>query len=471
MGIRRPNVLPIAAAAAAAIAGLAIHHVTQASADGFTNLELVAFAAFLWLTFTALGPYLHRDVPAASGRVAAMLDRLRVTVVIPAHNEDPAMFRAMLDSLAAQTRLPQRVHVVENGDPEAGYRPTLREVFSAWQLTAPAEVETQYDFHPVAGKREAQAVAFRADPTADVFHTVDSDVELDAEAIERGILPFRSRRVMGVAGLLIGRNIRRPRPDGDRESVRGRVRHASRNLLTRVVELSFVCSFLNGRASWSLLGSVGVNSGGHSFYRASVVRAYLHHYLTHTIAGRRMSYGDDAMLTRYALLEGSCVFQMGSYGYTLHPENMGHLTKQRLRWWRSFFWGNVWLLRAFPATRAIWWLTAWKFVSFAWMSIAVPLVLFVGPARDAAAGVLDLPWEFFAWLAGVAYVSTARYLAIRRPGESLRSHLFTWALAPLSALLSLYIGFALQYAGLATCLRTGWSTRQRVEVGLSVVTS
>jgi hyaluronan synthase len=400
----------LAVAAAAATAALAIHHVAQARDGGVTDLELVAAGAFLWLVFTALGPYLHRDIasPEQGSADELYLAGLRVTVVVPAHNEDPAMFRAMLDSVAAQTRLPQRIHVVENGDPAAGYKPSLRPAFEAWATAAPAGLETRYTFH-----------------------------------------------------LLIGRNIRQPRRPGEPSAA-----HLGRRLLTRLVELSFVCSFLNGRASWSLLGSVGVNSGGHSMYRAWAVRKYLRHYLTHTVAGRRMSYGDDAMMTRYALLEGECVFQMGSWGYTLHPENLRHLRKQRTRWWRSFFWGNLWLLRVFPLTRAIWWLTAWKFVAFVWLTVAVPLVLVVGPVRSGMDGEIRIPWLFAAWLTGVAYLSMARYMAIRRPGESLRSHLLTWALAPLSAALNLYIGWALQYVGLFTCLRTDWSTRQAVEVGL-----
>ena len=40
------------------------------------------------------------------------------------------------------------------------------------------------------------------------------------------------------------------------------------------------------------------------------------------------------------------------------------------------------------------------------------------------------------------------------------------SLAPLSGVLNLYIGWALRYWGVLTCLRTGWSTRLSVEVGI-----
>jgi hyaluronan synthase len=191
-----------------------------------------------------------------------------------------------------------------------------------------------------------------------------------------------------------------------------------------------------------------------------MVRRFLDHYLAHTVAGRVMPYGDDAMMTRYAMLAGRTVLQVDSWGYTLHPENLNHLTRQRVRWWRSFFWGNLWLLRAFPVTKVIWWMVAWRFVAFAWLTVAVPAVLLVGPTVHGV-----LPWMFLAWVVGVSYLTNARYLTIRRPGEGFGSHLITWLLAPLSGFLNLYLGFVLQYWGLFTCLKTGWGTRQKVEVG------
>ncbi|GAA2578423.1 hyaluronan synthase HasA [Dactylosporangium fulvum] len=404
-----------------------------------TSLDTIVAVAFVALIFTAVVPYFHHDIRPRPGRIGRLAG-LRVCVIVPVHNEDPAMFLAMLRSVARQQRLPQRLHVVENGYRE----PKLRAVFERWRnFECPASLEARYTLHLPAGKREAQAIAIRADPNADIFMTVDSDVELGStDAISKGVAPFADPRVTSVCGFLLGSNW-------------------NSNLLSRLVDLSFVCSFLNGRASHSMLSSVAVNTGGLAFYRADVVHKYLHHYLSHRIFGRQMQYGDDAMLTRYSLLEGRTLFQRSCWGFTLHPRYLQHLTKQRVRWHRSFFWGNLWLLRVFPPWRPIWWLTLWLFVSFVWFTGAMPMVLIIHPIATG-----QVVWLFLAAFAFVSYLSMMPYLTVRRPDQTFAQQLSVWALAPLSAALNLYIGWWLRYVGLFTCLKTGWSTRRQVEVGL-----
>ncbi len=429
----------VAAVALLATAAIAFHHFNALATDGVQNTEVVYMGAFFWFVLIAVVPYFHRDMTARDNIDADYLNKLRVNVTVPVHNEDPEMFRTMLDSVAAQTRLPQRLHVVENGYPT----PKLRRVFEEWKATScPPEIDARYDHITEASKRVGQVVAWDQDPDMDIVVTLDSDVLLDPDAIRRGIQAFIHPRVMSVAGLTIGLN-------------------HQKNLLTRLIEAPYVCSFIGGRAAFSMLNSVAVNCGTLAFYRAKVVRKYRDHYLNFTIAGRKFAYGDDAMLTRYCLLEGWAKFQAGSWGYTLHPENIKHLTKQRLRWWRSYFWGNIWLLMAFNPTRVIWWLTAWKFVSFVWYTAIIPIVLMIYPTILG-----HLPVAFFAWVVLIGALAQIRYLSIKRPDETFRSQIATVALAPLSALLNVYLGWVLQYIGLFTCLKTGWSTRSHVEVGL-----
>ncbi len=431
----------LAAVALVAAAGLGWHHVEHVAAGSVGDLELIVAAAFVALVYTTVVPHFHRDATVTAAQRATLAAR-RLLCVVPAHHEDPAMFVAMLDSVLTQTRTPDRLHIVENGGD--GYTPTLAAIVEAWTATHRPAFEVRYDFHPVADKRLAQALAVQADPDAQYVMTLDSDVELgDPETIERGMAPFASRRVMSVCGFLVGKNHRK-------------------SLLTRLVELGFVCSFLNGRASYSMLGQVAVNTGGLAWYRAKVWRKYLDHYLGHRVFGRRMSYGDDAMMTRYSLLEGRVVFQRGAWGYTLHPENLAHLTKQRLRWHRSWVWGNLWLLRHFDPRSAVWLLTLWQGISFIWFTAAIPAVLLIAPATTGVP-----PWMFFGWLALIAYVSMLPALGVDRPDTTRRQLLAAWALAPLAALLNIYLGWALRYVGLATCLKTGWSTRQHIEVGLT----
>lgn len=276
-----------------------------------------ALLGFLWLLFSLGASALHRDVKLTPQEERSLDDK-RVNVVIPLKNEDPEAFRQLLESISKQSRLPQKVHVVDNGS----NNDDCHRVFLTWGRNRPISIEAVYDTTGPIGKRGAQALAFDADLEADYFVTVDSDTILDVHSIARGIAPFFKPEITSVAGLLLTLN-------------------GQKNLLTRLVDLSFTTSFLNGRASWSRLGSVVVNCGGLAFYRATVVRKYQDEYVNQKVLGRRVSSGDDRMLTCYALLEGKTVIQESSIAYTLMPENISHLTRQRVRWWRSFFWGGV----------------------------------------------------------------------------------------------------------------------------------
>jgi hyaluronan synthase len=434
---RRRYAVAVTFAACVAAGVFGLHHYTQLREGHITDLELIVIVAYIGLVFTTIAPYFHRDIEP-------VFNELTVLVVVPAHNEDPNTFLAMLRSIARQTHLPVRLHIVENGNP--GYIPALGSVVEAWRNTEHPTFDVRYDFNPVAGKREAQQVAIRASPDCDIIMTLDSDVELGApDTIARGIAPFAAgdrsnNRVASVCGFLIGSNWRK-------------------NLLTRLVDLGFLCSFLNGRASYSLLGTVAVNTGGLAFYRGWIVRKYLDHYLNHRIFGRQMQYGDDAMLTRYCMLEGHTVFQRSAWGYTLHPERHRHLARQRARWHRSWFWGNLWLIRTFNPLKPIWLLTVWQFTAFLWFTVATPYALIFGP-------ILHHSVDMAGWLLFISYLSMAPYLTVNRPDMTAREQFAQWLLAPLAAAFAFYIGWALRYWGLFTCLRTGWSTRQSVEVGV-----
>lgn len=432
----RRRYLSLALILAAALTAYAHHHLARLT-DRPGQLVVIDALGFCWLALSLLAAHTHLDV-RPSRRQARQLDDKRVTVVVPLHNEDPTTFRALLDTIAAQSRLPQRIHIVDNGSSSDD----CRHVFNDWALTAPSMLETAYDTTGPIGKRAAQVLAFDADPDADVFVTLDSDTVLDPNAIAEGLAPFSRTDTTSVAGLLLALN-------------------HDRSLLTRLTGLSFTMSFLNGRASWSRLGSVVVNCGGLAFYRADIVRKYRDEYLGQTVWGRRVASGDDRMLTCYALLEGRTLIQERAVGYTLLPENLSHLTRQRVRWWRSFFWGGGWLIQRFPLSKAAWWLVLWQFASFLLYSAVLPTVLILHPLQ---AGGLAIP--FLVYLAGLSYLRSVRYLIIRRPDQTYRSQLLTFAMAPLSSLLNLYLCSVLQYAGLATFLKTGWSTRQQVEVSI-----
>jgi hyaluronan synthase len=344
----------------------------------------------------------------------------------------------MLDSVAIQSRPAQRLHIVDDGSDSRD----CEEAFYAWLKTAPEGLDAVFTVIPNSKKRHAQAVAFEADPHADIWVTIDSDTVLDPNAIRQGLLPFAQPKVMSVAGTLLSLN-------------------STSNLLTRLVDLGFTMSFLNGRASWSMLKSVVVNCGGLAFYRGEIVRKYLPVYLNQTIWGRKVISGDDRMMTCFSLYEGHTVLQQSSIGYTLVPEKVSHLTRQRIRWWRSFFWGGGWLIQNFPLTKIAWWMVAWQFTSFILFSFALPVMLLVHPLQSG-----HWPWMYLVYVALLAYARSLRYLSIRRPDQTPAQQFLIYAMAPLSSLLHVYLCSVLQYAGLFTFRKTGWSTRQTVEVSM-----
>jgi hyaluronan synthase len=386
-------------------------------------------SAFLWLASLIALAYLNpifKEKPP----------KLNVCVVATVYNEDPKTFLQMLKSLDAQTHAPNRIYIVDDGSSD----PACQKIFRVWAKRSKISAVCVYKTN--AGKREAQAVAFRANPKADIFVTIDSDTVLDKYAIEEGLKPFAEPKIMSVAGLLVGLN-------------------AQANLLTRLVDVGFVSSFLNGRAAYSRLRSVCVNCGGLAFYRAEVVHKYLDEYLGQTVFGRPALSGDDRILTNFALLDGQTIFQENSIGYTLLPETLSHLTRQRLRWWRSFFWGNYWLIGRFSPRRLIWWLVTWQMICFLIYTVLLPSIILFGPAKTS-----HLPVLLIAYGAGLSYLRAARYLTIKRLNQSYGQQWVNFLLAPISSLLHLYLCTGLQYVGLATIRRTGWGTRKEIEVGI-----
>ena len=397
----------------------------------------VIIVSFVWMVFLLLSAHTNQvyieDPPT----------RLRTTVVIPVFNEDPATLALVLESISAQTQTPDVVFVVEDGSHEDF---ECRAVFEEWaeRSAAPAGILARYHYQANAGKREAQAVAFRAfmDRT-DIFVTIDSDTVLDPLAIRQGLKPFADERVMSVAGLLL-----------DLNRAKWKV---------RVIGLGFVSSFTNGRAAWSAWKSVAVNCGGLAFYRTEVIRENLIDYLSQRVFGSIARFGDDRMLAQFAGLHGRTVFQETAAAYTLMPERLGHLTRQRIRWWKSFWWGGLWLLRKQSPFRAVWWLVLSQYVTFVLNAIVFPAAVLIYPIIHQ-----QFPWQMIVYVLLLSYVRTARTLVVRRPDVSgLRQVLEFIVLAPISTLFTLYLGTVLQYWALFTLGSSSWGTRKRVEVALS----
>ncbi|MGW4804797.1 glycosyltransferase [Kitasatospora sp. NPDC004272] len=406
------------------------------AAPAFGTLYTAMFGWLAWRTVLAYCERPHRADPAGQ----AALDRAHVAVLVPVFNEDPGWLRRCLASLLAQSRPPDAVHVVDDGS-KVDYR-REREWFRA--ACRDAGVAVSWQRTPNRGKRAAQLLAAGRAPEADFFLTIDSDTDLDTEAVAELLQPFADPRVQSVAGVVLAAN-------------------ADENLLTRCTDLYMTVWQLNERSAQSVLGSVLVNTGVLAAYRAAVVREHARAYLGETFLGRPVVFSDDSMLTLFAKLRGRTVQQPSALGLAAMPQTLDHHLRQQLRWMRGSAIRTCWRLRYLPLTGYAFWLQAAHLftaatggVLFLWLFLWQPFTVGV-PL-----------WLLLVVPTVISYVEALRYLTVRRHGHPLRRQLAVLALAPLTLLWGMTVLRALKWYGALTCARTGWGTRQDVELALPV---
>lgn len=366
----------------------------------------------------------------------------RVGIVMPMHNEDPALAVAAVRSMLCQSRMPQRIHVIDDGSSDDGAAADAVERVMAvqvscadWEITRlPANV----------GKRRAMAEGFVAGADLDVFVCVDSDTILDPDAIEVGLRPMSDPDVAAVAGLVTALNWRK-------------------NLLTRLIDLRYVSAFLSERAAYSCFGAVLCCCGSLSLYRADLIRANLDDFVDQRFLGQVATFGDDRRLTNYALRAGRVVLAPGARARTAVPERLGHYLRQQIRWNKSFVRESVWVLGTFPFRHPAFWLTLAEVVG--WLIVgtltlmAVTVIPLMGDA--AALGV------FAAVTALAAYARNAAYVGNEREDTSAADVTMIFLLAPLYAVVHVLFLLPLRFFALATLTRSGWGTRADVEVRLA----
>jgi hyaluronan synthase len=408
--------------------------VVEGRGSTVAEVYILVFAVLAWQVALCLFDRSRRASPADAERLA----RLEVVIAVPCYNEDPRLLLRALLSMVRQTRPPSHVYLVDDGSDKADYTDVRREFLAAAHEMG---VRASWERTVNRGKRHAQAVAVRATPDADIYVTVDSDATLDPRALAELLEAFADPRVQSSAGIVLAAN-------------------NQVNLLTRITDLTYVTTFLSSRASLSLLGSVLVNSGALAAYRAPVIRDNLDVYLAETFFGRRISFSDDSLLTMLAMLRGKTVQRPGAFAFAMMPERLSHHARQYLRWMRGSFIRAWWRFRYLPLrSYAYWWHMLW------WILNVVMIGLFVNVYVD---GVADgrFRWAFVVIPVLGAYVMNLRYLTVRRSDEPFWSRLLTWLLAPLAVAWQVTVMRAWRWYGALTWWKTGWGTRQDIEVGL-----
>jgi hyaluronan synthase len=425
------------------LAGCAVwgaRHVQAARAvlggGGSTPGELYAltFAVLAWqvILYALDRPF------RASPLEQAALDMLQVAIAVPCYNEDPCLLRASLLSMLGQDRLPDRIHVTDDGSTAADYS-KVREELAA--RAAAAGVRFGWTRTANGGKRHAHAVAVDATPDADIYVTVDSDSVLDPQAVRELLAPFADPRVQSVAGVFLSAN-------------------NTTTLLARILDLAYLPVQLMVRGGMSVRGSVLVNSGAVAAYRAQAFRDALPVYLGETFMGVPVGFSDDSMLTLLALLRGRTVQQPTAFAFAAMPEKFSHHRRQYVRWMRGSFIRSWWRFRYLPLNSYAWWqhLAGWVLSAVSGWAFADVIVM--------AAVHGQFRWTFLLVPVIAGYGLALPYLTVSRSDESFASRLATWSLAPLAVFWALTVLRAWRWYGAVTCRNTGWGTRQEIEIKL-----
>lgn len=371
--------------------------------------------------------------PVGSGPVQ------HVCVVVPVHNEDPEFVVASIRSLLAQTRRPDRIHVIDDGSTDEGAgalaaERTLRDLAGDidWELT---RLESNQ------GKRAALVVGFKAAVDSTIFVCIDSDTVLDENAIAAGLRPFDAAGVTAVAGSVMAINW-------------------DRNMLTRLIDLRYVSAFLAERAAYSFFGAVLCCCGSLSFYRADVVRSNLADFVDQRFLGQVATFGDDRRLTNYALRSGRVVLCEEARAFTAVPERFGHYLRQQVRWNKSFIRESVWVLGTFPLLSPAFLLTLAEVSAWFLIGTLMTLTFIALPLIGHAQTTITL----LALVAAIAYARNAAYLEDMHRGMAPIRRLRVFAMAPLYGFLHLVVLVPLRFWALATLRRANWGTRANVEV-------
>ncbi|MEU7908287.1 glycosyltransferase [Actinoplanes sp. NPDC049118] len=387
---------------------------------------------------------------------AAELAKLKVVAVVPLYNEDVDAVIATIRGLLAQTRKLDAIFVRDDGSTKVDYLPT-----ELWAIEAAneANIPLVWVRDQNRGKRATHvAASLRFSGWADAYLTIDSDSVLSPDALENLLKPLADAKVMSVAGVFFTYNLRGP--------------------IARAVDLICTASQLTDRSATSALGSVLVNSGGISLYRARVIDESRHGYANEEFFGRRVEFSDDSYLTLQALIRGKTVQQADAFAFCVMPERLGNHRRQFLRWLRGSFIRSFWRFKYLPLSRIAYWLHAVKWVQAVASTTIVASLFVVKPvadtiawARGAGTDALIADGKMLLLTLGMlivfGYVQLLRIFTVRRSDQSRPAQLFWFLLlAPIATVWQWSVLRVWRLWAIASCMRFKWGTRQQIEVAI-----
>jgi hyaluronan synthase len=385
----------------------------------------VAFFVYVWLVWTTKMLGSRRYAPAENDFTAT------TSVIMPVFEEDPAVLRAALGSIAANQ--PDEILVVIDGGDDRMAAIAREFTDRVWQI-------------PKAGKRTALQTAI-PETAGEVVIIVDSDTIFSEGVVRNLVKPFADPAVGGATT-----NQRIFDPD------RTFCRHCS--------DWMEYLRFTISTPAQSSFGTVGCLPGRAIALRREILLDSVDDLLDDRFLGIRCEIGDDRTLTNFTLKRGyRTVFQSTALVYTDAPDHWGRFIRQQLRWARSSQRETLKSLR---------WLVRKPFLAFCFISdiltpfLLLALVLMLAyhwlTGQTDTAIIAGTPLDVPLVAAAAAYVGAILSIGIRQlprfrryPGDILLLPVFVLALT--------FILIPVRIAGFMTMGEQNWITRRSAAPG------
>jgi len=273
---------------------------------------LFTFKALFFL-YKAYNYYKYKPIDSVSDK-----ELPTVTVIVPAYNEGKQVWDTLM-SLDNSNYPKHKIQLISVDDG------SMDNTWD-WMLDAKTKLGDRLEIYQQPenqGKRHALYRGFNLG-TGDVYVTVDSDSIVTKNTLRNLVSPFiKDKQCGAVAG-----NIR--------------VLNNKKEMLPKMLDISFVMSFEFVRSAESNLNSVMCTPGALAAYRSTAVHNCLPQWINQTFMGQPSDIGEDRAMTNMILKQGKHVlFQKNAVAYTNVPEEYLGLYKMFIRWGRSNVRENV----------------------------------------------------------------------------------------------------------------------------------
>ncbi|WP_282030641.1 glycosyltransferase [Winogradskyella eximia] len=272
----------------------------------FLATTLMAFKVSFFI-YKAYNYFKYKSIASVSDK-----ELPTCTVIVPAYNEGKQVWDTLM-SLANSNYPKHKIQIISIDD---GSKDDTWD----WMLDAKNKLGDRLEIYQQSenqGKRHALYRGFNLG-TGDIYVTVDSDSIVTEDTLRNLVSPFiKDENCGAVAG-----NIR--------------VLNNKKEMLPKMLDVSFVLSFEFVRSAESNLKSVLCTPGALAAYRSTAVHKCLPQWINQTFMGQPSDIGEDRAMTNMILKQGKHVlFQKNAVAYTNVPEEYLGLYKMFIRWGRS----------------------------------------------------------------------------------------------------------------------------------------